>query len=197
MYVLAPFTPFMAEEYYRKLTGGESVHLQDWLPAGHVNELVVKDMSLVRDYVTRGLSLRATERLKVRQPLASITVPSLGKFVDFEDVLTEELNVKSVIVGKELSLDTVITPELKREGLMREIVRHVQAARKEAGLNVDDRIILVLKTTEEELQKTIDHHTETICAETLATMSAQGKTNFTTSVKVEGMELYIGLENQG
>jgi isoleucyl-tRNA synthetase len=50
--VAAPFTPFLAEELYQKLTGGESVHLLNWPVAGRVNELVVGEMETVRDYVT-------------------------------------------------------------------------------------------------------------------------------------------------
>jgi len=195
MYVLAPFTPFLADEMYQKLTGDESIHLKDWLPAGHVNELVVKDMEEVREYVNQGLSLRAAARLKVRQPLASVTVPRLGEFVNFEDILKDELNVKSVKVGKELALDTELTAELKREGLMREVVRHVQAARKNAGLNVDDRIALVLETDGKELREAIDEHNETISAETLAdALHHEGKREYRTSVKVEGAELVIALE---
>src|SRR5690606_10970456 len=77
-YLLAPITPFLAEELYHHLAGDdESIHLKDWLPAGRTNELVVNDMETVRDYVNQGLSLRAKAGLKVRQPLASVTVPSL------------------------------------------------------------------------------------------------------------------------
>ncbi len=169
-YVLAPFTPFMAEELYHKLTGdSESIHLKDWLPAGHVNELVMNDMETVRSYVNEGLSLRAKAGLKVRQPLASVTVPSLGEHVEFTPILVDELNVKTVKVGQVVAIDETLTPALKREGHMREVVRHVQSARKSAGLNVDDRIILVLKTDDSELQKAIDEHQVTIDAETLAT----------------------------
>lgn len=194
-YVLAPFTPFLAEEMYQKLTGGESIHLDDWLPAGHVNELVVKDMEEVREYVNQGLSLRAASRLKVRQPLASVTVPRLGEFVNFEDILKDELNVKIVKVGKELALDTGLTPELKREGLMREIIRHVQAARKNAGLNVDDRIALVLETTDKELRAAVAEYGETISTETLASaLHHEGKREYRVTVKVEGAELAIALE---
>jgi hypothetical protein len=79
---------------------------------------------------------------------------------------------------------------------MREIIRHIQAARKEADLNVDDRIILDLETTEEELQKTVKHHAETICTEALATISESADPTFTTIVEVEGMKLKIGLGRQ-
>jgi len=145
--------------------------------------------------VNQGLSLRAASRLKVRQPLASVTVPRLGEFVNFEDILKDELNVKAVKVGKELALDTKLTDDLKREGLMREVVRHVQSARKAAGLNVDDRIALVLETEDKELREAIDEHNETISAETLAdALHAEGKREYHATVKVEGVELTIALE---
>ena len=195
-YILAPFTPFLAEELYRNLTGDkESIHLKDWLPAGHINQLVVDDMETIRGYVNEGLSLRAANKLKVRQPLASVTVPKLGEFVNFEEILKDELNVKSVKTGKELAIDTKLTPELKREGLMREVVRHVQAARKNAGLNVDDHIALVLETDDKELRAAIDEHAETISTETLAdALHHEGKREHHTSANVEGAELTIALE---
>ena len=195
-YILAPFTPFLAEELYRNLTGDkESIHLKDWLPAGHINQLVVDDMETIRGYVNEGLSLRAANKLKVRQPLASVTVPKVGEFVNFEEILKDELNVKSVKTGKELAIDTKLTPELKREGLMREVVRHVQAARKNAGLNVDDHIALVLETDDKELRAAIDEHAETISTETLAdALHHEGKREYHTSAKVEGAELTIALE---
>jgi len=195
--VLAPFTPFLAEELYQKLTSGESVHLLDWPMAGHINELVVRDMEIARDYVNQALSLRATERVKIRQPLASITVPTLGEFVNFEDILTEELNVKKVVQGKDLALDFTITPELKREGLMREVIRHVQSARKNAGLNVDDRIILALMvepSDAEELEKAIEEHSKTIGEETLTEKFEDVQSGHDETVSIEGMKLRICLK---
>ena len=155
-------------------------------------------METVRDYVNAGLSLRAKERMKVRQPLAGVTVPSLGEFVSFEDILTEELNVKKVKQGKELALDLTLTPELKREGLMREVVRHVQNARKNAGLNVDDHIMLGLRVEVEhkELLQAISEHKATIMAETLTEEMTESTYEFETTVKVEGDHLTISLEKK-
>lgn len=195
-YVLAPFTPFLAEELYHNLTGDkESIHLKDWMSAGNVNKLVTDDMNKVRSYVNEGLSLRAKAGLKVRQPLASVTVPHLGKAVDFEAILKDELNVKAVKTSGEVAIDEALTPELKREGLMREIVRHVQAARKQAGLSIDDRITLVISATEHEVQQAIEEHADTIKAETLAeTVKSTGEKTYKTTVKVDGHLLEISLE---
>jgi isoleucyl-tRNA synthetase len=192
--VLAPFTPFLAEELYQKLTGGESVHLLDWPKAGHINELVVEEMEKVRDYVNQGLSMRAKEHHKVRQPLASVTVPLLGKFVDFEDILSEELNVKAVKLGDEFTLDLVITPELKSEGVAREVIRHIQSARKNAGLNIEDRIELSLITTDSQLGHDIKAHIKIITDETLATkFSDTDLKTYKVDVKINDALLTVSL----
>ena len=192
-YILAPFTPFLAEELYHNLTGDdESIHLKDWLPAGGVNEVFVNEMAYVRGYVNEGLSLRAKAGLKVRQPLASVTVPNVGEQIDFTSILLDELNVKSVKVGKEVAIDEKLTPVLKREGMMREVIRFVQAARKKAGLNVDDRIVLSLKTDNAELNEAIKQHHDEIYAETLA-VGDQKDSSEGEAVKVDGAELVISL----
>jgi isoleucyl-tRNA synthetase len=193
--VMAPFTPFLAEELYQKLTGGESVHLLDWPQTGHINELVMQDMELVREYVNAGLSIRAKERIKVRQPLASVTVPKLGEFVDFTDILTEELNVKTVIRGELLTLDIELTTELKQEGLMREIVRHIQSARKAAGFNVDDHIHVGLVTEDHDVQAAITEYKDVISGEVLADeLTDYQYEEYQANVKVEGVSLAIALK---
>lgn len=190
---IAPFTPFLAEELYRKLTGEDSVHLTDWPEVGHVNELVVGDMETVREYVNQALSLRAAAKLKIRQPLASVTVPSKGEFVDFDEILTEELNVKAVRIGEELAIDTDLTPELIREGISREVIRYVQAARKNAGLNVDDRIILSLHA-EGDNALAIDEYANTIAAETLAVELVPTLEGHSEQVTIDGTQLSITLK---
>jgi isoleucyl-tRNA synthetase len=194
--VMAPFTPFLAEELYQKLTGGDSVHLLDWPKVGHIDELILDEMSTVRDYVNEVLSIRAKEGIKVRQPLATLRIPKEGKFVDFADVLKEELNVKKVTYDpeSELELDLDITPELRREGLMREVIRFVQNARKQAGLNVDDRIELCLSTVGKELYSAIEEHSDTIESETLGKLSDNISDGYEATVKIEDSELKITLK---
>ncbi len=184
-HVMAPITPFLADELYQKLTGDESVHLRDWPQAGHVDELVVKHMSELRSGIEQGLSKRALEKLKVRQPLQSATLYISGMPQDeemlahYRQIVSEELNVKQVtIIDADLAemkvksqlveLDTKLTPGLTREGFAREVIRYTQSERKKAELQVDDRILLSLSTTDEELRKAIVEHVGVISAETLA-----------------------------
>ena len=122
-----------------------------------------------------------------------MTVPTLGEFVNFEDILADELNVKKVIQGDTLALDFELTPALKREGLMREIVRHVQSARKDAGLNVDDRIKLGLRAAGT-LAEAISEHQNAIAVETLASSVGAESYAYTTTVKVEDENLIVTLE---
>ena len=184
-YMLAPFTPFLAEELYHNLTGdNESIHLKDWLPAGEIDNSMLRDMNALRTAVNDGLSKRASEGIKVRQPLASVklintisqdTPAEVAQFLI--DIAKDELNVKSVeaVTDSEsepaqpsVVYDLTITPELKREGLMREIVRHVQSARKQAGLQIDDRIVLSISSDDSEISQAVDAFADVIKSETLA-----------------------------
>ena len=202
-HVIAPFTPFMAEELYRKLTDGESVHLRDWPAAGHVNELIIERMSFVRNAINDGLSQRAAAGIKVRQPLQSVSVPGAEKALgeDYEDmasVITEELNVKTLNADPDDSgktaIDTSVTPALKREGLAREIIRNVQNTRKQAGLQVDDRIRLGLVTDDRQLRHAIEEHGYMIAAETLASgVSGDSVDGFTSECMLDGKNLAVSL----
>jgi isoleucyl-tRNA synthetase len=201
---MAPFTPFLAEELYQKLTGGESIHLRDWPKTGHINELIVDRMAFVREVINEGLSQRAANGLKVRQPLQSVAIAGVKEQLgedagEFVPVILEELNVKQLSVEDpaegRVTLDLKLTPELKREGMMREVVRNVQNARKQAGLNVDDRIELSLSTTDEELHKAIAEHEPTIKAETLAkTFDFDQTLLFETACTVDGAPLTVSLQ---
>ena len=147
--ILAPFTPFLAEELYQKMTGsGESVHLLDYPKTTKIDDKnILKDMKRCREIITEGLALRMNkseteESIKVRQPLSELVYD--GEKLDefYESIIMEEVNVKRVTNGSAMKLDKELTEELRQEGFARELIRFVQAGRKKAGLNVDDRIKL-------------------------------------------------------
>ena len=211
-YMLAPFTPFLAEELYHNLTGdNESIHLKDWLPAGEIDNSMLRDMNALRTAVNDGLSKRASEGIKVRQPLASVklintisqdTSAEVAQFLI--DIAKDELNVKSVEIVTDSEFesaqpsvvyDLTITPELKREGLMREIVRHVQSARKQAGLQIDDRIVLSIFSDDSEISQAIDAFADVIKAETLAVeLNSVVDESEKYDVKIEGKLVEISLK---
>jgi isoleucyl-tRNA synthetase len=205
-HVLAPFTPFLAEELFLKLTGGElgeSVHLRDWPKAGKVDDKVLSDMDQARAIIAYGLAARMTgsEQIKVRQPLSALEYNGTKLSDFYEQIVAEEVNVKRVVHdpknASNVVLHKIVTPELKREGLMREVIRQVQNARKQAGLNVDDRIRLELVTHDAELEQAIDEHTDTIATETLASelvlVGSAPADGFATDVNIDGAELAIAL----
>lgn len=101
--IMAPFTPFIAEEIYTNLTSRESVHLSDW-PNFEDNKIDLNlnsDTALIRLIVTLGHAVRASSQIKVRQPLArlEIALPDhIDKNVVLEqrDLILDELNVKEL-----------------------------------------------------------------------------------------------------
>ena len=211
-YMLAPFTPFLAEELYHNLTGdNESIHLKDWLPAGEIDNSMLRDMNALRTAVNDGLSKRASEGIKVRQPLASVKLVNTisqdtpAEVVQFLiDIAKDELNVKSVEIVTDsesepaqpsVVYDLTITPELKREGLMREIVRHVQSARKQAGLQIDDRIVLSISSDDPEISQAVDAFADVIKAETLAVeLNSAADESEKYDAKIEGKLVEISLK---
>ena len=211
-YMLAPFTPFLAEELYHNLTGdNESIHLKDWLPAGEIDNSMLRDMNALRTAVNDGLSKRASEGIKVRQPLASVKlINTISQDTPVEvaqfliDIAKDELNVKSVEIVTDsesesaqpsVVYDLTITPELKREGLMREIVRHVQSARKQAGLQIDDRIVLSISSDDPEISQAVDAFADVIKAETLAVeLNSAADESEKYDAKIEGKLVEISLK---
>jgi isoleucyl-tRNA synthetase len=191
--ILAPFTPFLAEELWQNMMGGESVHLQDWPKAGKIDEAAITKMADCRAIITEGLALRMERndeygQIKVRQPLASLKYGG-EKLDDFyEQIIAEEVNVKKVAHGKKLELDKKLTDELREEGFVRELIRFVQSARKKAGLNVDDRIKLSVSCEVPEV------HIETLKNEVLAVELTKDNYDYDEIVKVDGENVTISLE---
>jgi isoleucyl-tRNA synthetase len=115
-------------------------------------------MSQARLVVNLALAERTAKSIKVKQPLASLKVKNTKSKIkgedDFLELIKDEVNVKEIIfdakIEKEVELDTEITEELRQEGLLREIVRSVQAQRKEQNLVPQDKISVELFVAKEE-----------------------------------------------
>ncbi|WP_125775090.1 isoleucine--tRNA ligase [Antribacter gilvus] len=110
--VMAPLAPLLTEEVWRGLTGGRSVHLTDWPTLvdgpGFVGDVLLADDALVdavesaRAVVSQTLALRKANKLRVRQPLRSLTVAVHDPegVAPFADLLASELNVTDVQLVK-------------------------------------------------------------------------------------------------
>lgn len=145
--VMAPSVPFMAEYVFqavREEEDEESVHLAPWPDASqaHFDVDILSVMEQARRVVSYALEARDKAGIKVRQPLAKLTVENAMEFsAEILSLIADEVNVKEIIAGI-ADLDTVVTPVLREEGLMRELVRYVQDKRKEMNLVPSDTIRL-------------------------------------------------------
>jgi len=158
--LLAPFTPFFAEALYKSLitSHSSSVHLEDW-PEANKKEIdygFLEKMEEVRRLASLALALRAEKGIKVRQPLKTLEVRSEKLDVrdkELIEILKNEMNVKEVKwnlkMDGEVNLDLEITPELKEEGLVRELARMVQGLRHDANYVPKDRIALMVEASKE------------------------------------------------
>ena len=264
--VLAPFMPFITEEFHQRLVRAvdpaapASIH---WCDYPQADESLI-DLELERDTgisltaASLGRKLREDHKLKVRQPLAKVTVISRDPLVRaaitrFSAAIAAELNVKAVetsadeaafvavackpnfkelrarcgaklkdigavladwshsevarleagesieVVGEALriadvilerkpvggsitasegavtvALDTALTPELVAEGHAREFTSLLQQARKDAGLEIADRITVSWASDDAELAAALELHAASIAGEVLATSFAHG-----------------------
>jgi isoleucyl-tRNA synthetase len=144
--LFAPIAPFFAELVHQVLKDeASSVHLTDWPVASSLTSAEVSlnaEMLQVRKLVESAHAVRKALGVKVRQPLASVTLTVGAELVNaakLEAVIQAELNVKVVEwqVGANETVpafDTELTPELKAEGEARELMRSIQNLRKTAGL---------------------------------------------------------------
>ncbi len=283
--VSAPFIPFMTDEIYQNLVVGldpnaeESVHLCLWpnVDESVIDKKLEKEMDLAYKVVKLGRSSRNAVNIKNRQPLSKmlISIDTLPKY--YEDIVKEELNIKEIELGAEMSeyvdfeikpnlpvlgkeygklipkikeeiakknqmelatkvkngkveyieidgvqigldsnnllitmhgkegfafsgegemgvvLDTHITPELKEEGYLREILSKVQNMRKESGFEVLDRINLYVSENEN-LENVIKKYEDIIKKDTLANnifYNEKGREYVDTNINGEKLKISV------
>lgn len=165
--LLAPFMPFISEEIYLNLGGKQSVHLEQLRNSRVVSkkeQALLDVVKRTREIISMALAARAEAGIKVRQPLSSLDVSDdLDLSGEYVDMIKDEVNVDNVNItkvdsdkleaGKPLvRLDTTITGELRLRGLARDIIRHGQVLRRDAGYALDDRITVVARTEDKDLK---------------------------------------------
>ncbi len=190
--LMAPFIPFFADEIYARVSGEkESVHLEDWPEAKKPDTGVLANMNEVRRIVSLALEARMNAGIKIRQPLQTLTVRNPKSEIRKNDgllgIIKDELNIKEVVFddseGWEVQLDTVITPELKREGELRELTRALQDFRKESNLTASDKVSVSVIASAEG-KELIEENKQLI-------MNATNLTNITATEGNTGEKIFI------
>ena len=139
--VIAPVIPFIADYIYKEASGNESVHLENWPKVNQklIDKELEQKMEKVREICSLGLQKRVEAGIKIRQPLAKLQI-QYKLDDDLVQLIKDEVNVKEIVFGSIIKLDTKITPELKEQGIVREFVHQIQAERKKQGLIPKDKI---------------------------------------------------------
>lgn len=163
--ILAPITPFISEEMYRNLTDAESVHLELWPEVSKdlIDDKLEAEMILARAAVESGHAYRKAQSLKLKTPLRVIELRLEGDFSQVSDgvweVLLDELNIKNLVVNDSIHFpktEVQVTDELLvKEGEARDIIRKIQAERKNLGTALDEKVNVVLESWPEEFENEI------------------------------------------
>jgi isoleucyl-tRNA synthetase len=206
--LMAPVTPFLAETIYQSLRSSPkskiqnpklSVHLEDWpkVERPFMNKRLESDMREIRAIASHALRLRAEAGIKVRQPLQKLKIKNQKSKIknnrELLGVLADEINVKEIVfdpkIAPEFVLDTTITPELREEGVVRELTRSLQDIRKKHGLTPRQNVRFhIAGLTKEFLERWQKHLEREINGRVMAGRAQGGET-----VTLEGMELAVRL----
>ncbi|MFN3301634.1 MAG: isoleucine--tRNA ligase [Patescibacteria group bacterium] len=202
--LMAPFTPFISEYVYQQMDGNkESVHLEKWPQPNFENrsdKKIIDQMAIVREITSFGLEERVKNKIPIRQPLSKIIVkfPGLKKLkIELEEIILDELNIKEILyqpaTEKSVELDITITPELRREWVIREITRRINNLRKEMKLTIRDKIEIYYQTDSDEISKIIDENLEILKKQILAKKieKVEKPSIDAREIKIENQKIYL------
>ena len=177
--ILSPFVPFLSEEIYQNIVvnlnlkeAKESVHLEEYpkYDPKDIDEKLIERMKIAKEVCSCGLKIRESVGISLRQPLSKAYVSLDDELL--REIIKEELNVKEIEYSKEIaeregfhtleqlgehiSLDTNLTPELKREGIVNDFLRKYRDIRKRKNLKIDDLLSLRISVKEGEVKDAIN-----------------------------------------
>jgi len=212
--VIAPFMPFLAENLWQQINGynfqddNQSVHLEGWVKyqdLSKTHKLVLENMEVVRKIVELGLAKRDEAGIKIRQMLSSVSISTNSKELDndYKNLISDELNVQEIIWQKidgnkvEVTLDTQITPQLKQEGIKRELIRLINTLRKDSGLSLGDQTQVFLQGANQEIKEVLVGMKADIMKDTLsnevAAVDTLPEVLISKEVRVNEIKLVLGL----
>ena len=182
--IMAPFSPFISDYIYQKAGGQkQSVHLEDMpgISRKLIDEDLENKMNLVREVVGEALAQRAKAGIKIRQPLSALRIKNQELRIKHNEELLElikdEVNVKEIVfdskIQNKIELDIRITPELKEQGIIREVIRGIQEMRKKAGYKPHNKI-LIRYSCANQLNEILSRNREFILSEITAKDFAAG-----------------------
>ncbi|MFA6995465.1 MAG: isoleucine--tRNA ligase [Patescibacteria group bacterium] len=224
--LMAPFTPFIAENLWQKVSGfnfkddNRSVHLEAWpvvslkkpsiigralemIKHSKEDQQVLDNMLLVRRIVELGLAKRDEAGIKIRQMLAGLEVRGVAELsLEYAGLIKEELNIKELVFTDltadklTVKLDTVLTPELKLEGIKRELIRSINLLRKENNLSLNDRVSVYYQAPAELAEALASVRAEVI-KDTLSLDFSNGVSTDNIAqkeIKIDGFSIFLSLQ---
>lgn len=170
-------------------------------------------MREIRNIVESVLSWRKSNNIKVRQPLSDMLIKSdKDELQDYSYLLADELNFVNIQVSKDASspegfdkidsvagkhpeiyVNKILTPELRAQGMAREIERMVQSLRKESGLSMGQLVDFYYETKSREVYNAFEYFDQNKTYITRV-IGARQKTDFGKDIKINGQRIWIGLK---
>jgi len=209
--LMAPFTPFFAEALYLSLKTKssergafkESVHMENWPIAPKTalkrGRKLLEDMELVRNLASLALARREDANIKVRQPLSRLVLktPIEGQLAD---ILKEEVNVREISfdasLNEPLELNTALTEDLVREGIVREVIRLIQGMRQKIACKPSDKISLFLVASKR-IESAVREQEKIVVSETSASrieFRKGEKTDMQSESSIQGEKISLGIK---
>jgi len=200
--ILSPNLPFITESIYQNLKQEygleeESVHLCKWPEANEklINPSVEEEVRVAKEIISLVLAKREEEGVGVRWPLgrAEVQLENPSMIKKTEDLIKQQTNIKKLLIKKgdtlKIEIDTKLTPSLEQEGFAREISRRIQALRKKAGLQRNDKVKIIVETEFVLEKKFTDDLKEKVGASELEfTKKSDAKSEFESKAKIKEKE---------
>lgn len=200
----------------------ESIHLTDYpvVDREFVEQYsnMGSEMTIVRKICEMGHTVRVENQIKVRQPLSKMFVQSTNEIVPalspwMVEMIKRELNIKDVMdvpsvvasatvklisdenVKLTVGVETAISKELMNEGLVREIIRGIQAERKTRGFNPASKINAKIKAESPEIEEILTENISSISNATASNSTiVKGELENATKINVGESKIFVEME---